>query len=94
VSTSPVMQLESAFEESRVDVIEGETVVTEFHLGPAAIWERLGGFAPQLPFARALPIARHEYRLPWSTLDLSDPEHPRVLERRVNLRRTSLEDTT
>jgi hypothetical protein len=78
----------------RVDVIEGETVVTEFHLGPTAIWERLGGFALQLPFARFLPIARHEYRLPWSMLDLSDPDHPRVLERRSNLRQTSLEDAT
>ena len=79
-------------EELRVDVIEGDAVVTEFHLGPAAIWERLGGFALQLPFVRLLTVARHEYRLTWSMLDLSDPDHPRVLERRSNLRRTRLED--
>jgi len=78
-------------EELRADEIDGETVVTEIHLGAVGIWERLGGFALQLPFVRYLPITRYEQRLPWSLLDFSDPDHPRVLERRANLHRRGTE---
>jgi len=79
-------------EELRAEVIDGETVVTEIHLGPAALWERLGGFALQLPFVRFLPVARYEHRLPWSLVDLTDPDHPRVLERQANLRKVRVDE--
>ena len=73
-------------EEVRADVVDGDTVVTEIQLGPAGAWERFGGFALQLPFAKLLPIIRHGYRLPWATLDLSDPDHPRIdVPRRIAL---------
>ncbi|HEV8448186.1 MAG TPA: hypothetical protein VGQ44_15255 [Gemmatimonadaceae bacterium] len=66
-------------EELRADVIDGETVVTEIHLGPAALWERLGGYALQLPFFRLLPAAKRVSRVPWSKMDFSDPDDPRVV---------------
>lgn len=78
-------------EELRADEIDGETVVTEIHLGAVGIWERLGGFALQLPFVRFLPIRKYEQRLPWSLFDVSDPDHPRVVERRANLHRLETE---
>jgi sporulation protein YlmC with PRC-barrel domain len=78
-------------EELCADVINGETVVTEIHLGAAALWERLGGFALHLPFVRFLPIARYEHRIPWSLVDLSDPENPRVLQPRAKLRRVRID---
>jgi len=44
-------------------------VVTEVHLGAGALFERLS--AP-------LRGRRDGRRVPWSQLDLSDPEHPRL----------------
>lgn len=44
-------------------------VVTEVHLGPAALLERLSA-----PF-RGEPQGK---RVPWSLLDLSDAEHPKI----------------
>ncbi len=79
-------------EELRAEVVDGETVITEIHLGPAALWERLGGFALQLPFARFLPVSPREYRVPWSSLDLSDPWHPMTRERRAQLKQTQGEE--
>ena len=53
-------------------------VVSEFLLGPAAVWERLGQTTLELPFVRLLGIERSEHRIPWNELDLSDPDHPRI----------------
>lgn len=65
-------------EELRLAVVNGETIVAEFHLGPNALWERLGGAAIQLPFVRALPFKPRQLRVPWQRMDLSDPLDPRL----------------
>ena len=65
-------------EELRVDVIDREPVVTEWHLGPQALLERLGGAALRLPFFRRLHRHPKEYRVPWQLMDLSDPDRPRI----------------
>jgi len=53
-------------------------VVSEFLLGPAALWERLGQSTLELPFVRLLGLQRSDHRVPWNELDLSDPDHPRT----------------
>jgi sporulation protein YlmC with PRC-barrel domain len=53
-------------------------VVSEFRLGPAALWERLGQSTLELPFIRLLSIERRARRIPWHAIDLTDHEHPIV----------------
>ena len=65
-------------EEFRIGEMDGETVVLEFHTGPEALLERLGGAALKLPFLRLIPYARREYRIPWQLIDLSDERRPRL----------------
>jgi len=65
-------------EEFKLDVVKGETIVAEYHLGPDALWERLGGAALHLPFVRALPFRPRRIRIPWQRMDLSDPLRPRL----------------
>lgn len=72
-------------EEFHVEREDDEDVVTEFLIGPAALWQRIGGFVIQLPYFRFIPLPRHEYCVPWKLMDLSDPEAPRVLARRDEL---------
>jgi len=74
-------------EEFRIDEVDGETVVVEFHAGPAALLERLGGAALRLPFLRAIPFVRREYLIPWQVMDLSKPDRPRLSCRVDELRR-------
>jgi hypothetical protein len=51
--------------------LDGDTcVVEEYHLGPAALVERLS--------AHVLS-RRHARRVPWDKLDISDPDRPRLL---------------
>ncbi|MDB4877203.1 MAG: hypothetical protein JWM41_3649 [Gemmatimonadetes bacterium] len=66
-------------EDFRVEVVDGEAVITEFHIGSAAFVERITGFVSQLPLIAYLPFALKEYRVRWQDMDLSDPRHPRVL---------------
>lgn len=73
-------------EEFHVEHQDGEDVVTEFLIGPAALFQRISGFATQLPYFRLIPLPRREYCVPWKLMDLSDPEAPRVLARRDDLR--------
>ncbi len=49
-------------------------VVDEYHLGTAALMEKLGISAKRLIGARN----REPVRVPWDQLDLSDPERPRL----------------
>ena len=49
--------------------------IEEYHLGAAALLERLGITATRLI---GWPGAREPLRVPWQQLDLSDPEHPRL----------------
>jgi len=59
-------------EEVRAERRPGGWVVTEYLIGPAALFERLS--AQLLPFLRA----RRGLVARWDQLDLSDPEHPRL----------------
>jgi sporulation protein YlmC with PRC-barrel domain len=65
-------------EEFQLAVENGETIIAEFHLGPDALWERLGGAALQLPFVRALSQRARRTRVPWQQVDLSDPADVRL----------------
>ena len=78
-------------EELRCETVDGETVVVEVHVGPAALSERLGGFLFQLPFFRYIPFERREYRVPWNQVDLADPDHPRLHCAREELQRAGPE---
>jgi sporulation protein YlmC with PRC-barrel domain len=81
-------------EEMRAEIVDRETVVTEFHVGEAALLERIGEFVTQLPFFRYIPFARHGYRIPWNQFDLSNPRAPRVTVRADQLERINLDATT
>ena len=81
-------QVVGRLEEFHAEVIDGEMVVTEFHVGAGALLERIGEFVTQLPFLRYLPFSRRMYRVPWRQLDLSDTLRPRVRVRRDDLART------
>lgn len=78
-------------QELHVEIIDGESVVTEYHLGGAALVERMAGFVRQLPFFRLLPGMRSEYRVRWKDLDLSDPRNPRLRVPRSALQRGPIE---
>lgn len=56
-------------------------VVSEFLLGPAALWERLGQSTLELPFVRLLGLQRSAHRVPWNELDLTDADRPRMTAR-------------
>ena len=77
-------------EEFRVEVVDGEYVITEFHVGGAAVLERIAAFVTQLPFLRYIPFVRKGYRVSWEKLDLSDPRRPRVTLPRAQLPQMSL----
>jgi hypothetical protein len=65
-------------EEMCVEVIDGEHVVTEFHLGRGALVERITGFVRQLPFLSRIPGAREPMRIGWREMDLTDPRRPKI----------------
>lgn len=66
-------------EEIHVEIRDGEPVVTEYHLGAAALLERLAMSARQLPLLRLLPAReRVAIRVAWRNMDLSDPRRPVV----------------
>lgn len=65
-------------EEVVVDPRDGRWTVVEYHVGSAALVERLAGFPP-VRALRALFGLRPPagaYRVPWDRLDLSDPRRP------------------
>jgi sporulation protein YlmC with PRC-barrel domain len=74
-------------EDFRVEIVDGEAVVTEFHIGGAAVLERIAGFLSELPLIRYLPFRLTEYRVRWQDIDLSDGRRPRVVARKADLRR-------
>ena len=76
-------------EELRVDFVDGEPAVTEFHVGPVAALERIGAFTTQLPFFSRLPFTKRQYRIGWQDMDLSDPSAPRTRRNRSDLRRVT-----
>jgi hypothetical protein len=62
-------------EEMRAVREGGAYVVTEFHIGPRALLERVA----VRHFGRFVPRRVHGYRVAWDQLDLSDPVRPRLL---------------
>lgn len=56
--------------------------VREYHLGTAALLERLGISTAHL---FGLPIRRDPKRVPWQLMDLSDPDQPRLTVRAQDL---------
>jgi sporulation protein YlmC with PRC-barrel domain len=73
-------------EEMKVEIIDGEPVVTEFHIGTGAAIERIAGFVRQLPFFSSLPFHPTEFLVPWTIVDLTDPSHPRLTVGKAELR--------
>lgn len=61
-------------EELRAERENSYWVVTEFHLGPLAIVERLA----VRHFGFTLPGRVHGYRVRWDQIDLQDPDHLRL----------------
>lgn len=49
-------------------------VVTEFHIGPRALLERVA----VRHFGSIVPRRIHGYRVSWDQIDLSDPRQPRL----------------
>lgn len=56
-------------------------VVTHVVVGPHTPFARILAFAHQIPVLTSLGLGRpaRVRHLPWSWLDLADPEHPRLL---------------
>ena len=54
--------------------------VDEYHVGAFALFERLGGWPLGRAVLGALGLSRKGggYRVPWSELDLTDPDRPRL----------------
>jgi hypothetical protein len=68
-----------------IETVDGESVVTELHFGPAAILERIAGFVIQLPFLSLLPRGPRLRRARWEDVDFSDPRHPKLRVSRESL---------
>ncbi|PBB91350.1 MULTISPECIES: hypothetical protein [unclassified Mesorhizobium] len=58
-----------------------DLVVTEFHVGIFAAFERLSASAIGTALLDLFALRRREglYRIPWDKLDISDPAQPRLL---------------
>ncbi|OHV86790.1 hypothetical protein [Mesorhizobium sp. ORS 3428] len=58
-----------------------DLVVTEFHVGIFAAFERLSASTFGTALLDLLALRREDglYRIPWSKLDISDPRRPRLL---------------
>lgn len=76
-------------EEMIVEIIDGEAVVTEFHVGPAAMLERIAGFLEDVPYFHLLPFPTWAYHVGWQQMDLRDPSKPRVKVPKSDLQRVS-----
>jgi hypothetical protein len=68
-------------EEIIADQDGGDLVVTEFHVGIFAAFERLSASTIGIALLDVFGLRRREglYRIPWDKLDISDPARPRLL---------------
>ena len=68
-------RLAGRIQEVKAERVGDECLVREFHLGPAALLERLG-----LTFSglAGLPFHHEPVRVGWEDMDLSDPQQPRL----------------
>ena len=71
---APDGTLVGRIEEFRAERENNYWVVTEFHLGPTAVIERLA----VRHFGFTLPGRVHGYRVRWDQIDLEDADHPRL----------------
>jgi hypothetical protein len=71
-----------------VENVDGEYVLSEVHIGPSAMLERVGAFATQLPYFALIRYPRWQYRVGWQQMDWSDPDKPQVRVRKGDLERT------
>ena len=67
-------------QEMRAEMERNQCYVQEFLVGSYAMFERLSALSlgRTLLALFGLGKGRNGYRVPWSELDLSDPEHPRL----------------
>jgi len=68
-------------EEILADREGDELLVTEYHVGGAAVFERLSIFhvgAGLLRYLGGRAQSAKPHRIPWDKMDLSDPEKPRL----------------
>ena len=79
-------------EEMHVEIVDGDYLVTEYHVGRAALLEHVGAFITQLPFFRYIPFTRKGYRIRWTQLDLSNPRDLRLRVPRSELREMRLDE--
>ncbi|HEV7705215.1 MAG TPA: hypothetical protein VGO46_13030 [Gemmatimonadaceae bacterium] len=65
-------------EELRAKREGNEIIVEAYHLGPAALLERLAAPVVRMRFLRVFGLHKHTHgrRARWDQMDLSDPEHP------------------
>ena len=70
-----------------VENVDGEYVLTEAHVGAAALLERIGAFVTQLPYFALIRMPRWEYRVPWDRFDWTDASRPRLRVRKADLER-------
>lgn len=68
-------------EEVCVEIVDGEPVVAEFHVGSAALLERIGAFVHELPFFSLIPRLPRLRTIRWDEIDLRDPSYPRLRAR-------------
>jgi len=66
-------------EEVRTEMNKGHLFVSEFLVGKYALLERLAAWRIGRALLRVFGKKRDGYRVRWDQMDLSDPEHPRVL---------------
>jgi sporulation protein YlmC with PRC-barrel domain len=75
-------------EEVIAERIDGELVVTEYHVGRFALAERLSFYHFANWIVRrfgARADSLNVLEIPWDKLDLADPEHPRLTCARAEL---------
>ena len=73
--------LRAHIEEIIADQDGGDLVVTEFHVGIFAAFERLSASTIGIALLDVFGLRRREglYRIPWDKLDISEPARPRLL---------------
>lgn len=71
-----------------VENVGGEYVLTEVHIGPSALLERVGVFVTQLPYFALIRVPPWQCRVGWRQVDWSDPDNPRLRVRKADLERT------
>lgn len=70
-----------------VEYVDGDLVLTEVHIGPWAMLERVGAFITQLPYFASIHFERWRFRVAWDRFDWANPDEPRLRVRRTELER-------